>query len=158
MNQAAHILSTVCKVRFGRSLSVRARPWHTLNSSVLSASLSSITLNDAQPRGKEDERFSIVADVIRIVTSLEKQGSRVCPVIGATVRLGPKAEDTSLSDPSSPLPKHLLYIPISFLFRSALRVSKSPNEQLPWPVSEVAKRVARSSCASYASGSLAHRV
>ena len=126
---------------------MRARPWHTLKSLVgLSASLLSRTMHILE--AKRDE-------VIRIVTSLGEQGSYVCLDIGATVRLGPKAEDTSLPDPISPLPKHILYVPISSLFHLSLRV---PNEHFPQPVSGVTKRVARSRCASYASGSLARRV
>ena len=46
--------------------------------------------NDEHPRGEQDEPSSIIDEVMRIVTSLEKQGSRARPVIGAIVKLGPK--------------------------------------------------------------------
>ena len=82
--------------------------------------------NDEQPRGEQDERSSIIDEVMRIVASLEKQGSRARPVVGAIVRLGPKAEDTSLSDPNfTPPETHTIpsdLIPI----RSALSAGEIP--------------------------------
>lgn len=82
--------------------------------------------NDERPRGEQDERSSIIDEVMRIVTSLEKQGSRARPVVGAIVRLGPKTEDTSLSDPNfTPPETHTIpsdLIPI----RSALSAGEIP--------------------------------
>ena len=82
--------------------------------------------NDEQPRGEQDERSSIIDEVMRIVTSLEKQGSRARPVVGAIVKLGPKLEDTPLSDPNfTPPETHTIpsdLIPI----RSALSAGEIP--------------------------------
>jgi amino-acid N-acetyltransferase len=82
--------------------------------------------NDDQIRGEQDERSSIIDEVMRIVTSLEKQGSRARPVLGAIVKLGPKIEDTSLSDPNfTPPETHTIpsdLIPI----RSALSAGEIP--------------------------------
>ena len=82
--------------------------------------------NEEQLRGEQDERSSIIDEVMRIVTSLEKQGSRARPVLGAIVKLGPKTEDTSLSDPNfTPPETHTIpsdLIPI----RSALSAGEIP--------------------------------
>ena len=82
--------------------------------------------NHELPRGEQDERSSIIDEVMRIVTSLEKQGSRARPVSGAIVRLGPKPDDTSLSDPNFDIPEtHTIpsdLIPI----RSALSAGEIP--------------------------------
>ena len=82
--------------------------------------------NDEQIRGEQDERSSIIDEVMRVVTSLEKQGSRARPVLGAIVKLGPKIEDTSLSDPNfTPPETHTVpsdLIPI----RSALSAGEIP--------------------------------
>ena len=82
--------------------------------------------NDEQIRGEQDERSSIIDEVMRIVTSLEKQGSRARPVLGAIVKLGPKIEDNSLSDPNfTPPETHTIpsdLIPI----RSALSAGEIP--------------------------------
>ena len=82
--------------------------------------------NDEQPRGDQDERSSIIDEVMRIVNSLEKHGSRARPVVGAIVRLGPKTEDNSLSDPNfTPPETHTIpsdLIPIS----SALSAGEIP--------------------------------
>ena len=82
--------------------------------------------NDEQPRGEQDERSSIIDEVMRIVTSLEKQGSRARPVVGAIVKLGPRTEDTPSSDPNfTPPETHTIpsdLIPI----RSALSAGEIP--------------------------------
>ena len=81
--------------------------------------------NDEQPRGEQDERSAIIDEVMRIVTSLEKQGSRARPVVGAIVRLGPKTEDNSVSNPFTPPETHTLpsdLIPMS----SALSAGEIP--------------------------------
>ncbi|KAF8807736.1 mitochondrial amino-acid acetyltransferase [Phlegmacium glaucopus] len=82
--------------------------------------------NDEQPRGEQDERSSIIDEVMRIVTSLEKQGSRARPVVGAIVRLGPKAEDTSLSDPNFASPETHTIPPDLIPIRSALSAGEIP--------------------------------
>ncbi|PPQ67103.1 hypothetical protein CVT25_005704 [Psilocybe cyanescens] len=80
--------------------------------------------NDERPRGDQDERSSIIDDTMRIVTNLERQGSRARPVVGAVVRLGPKPEDTSEIDLEPPethtIPSDL--IPV----RSALSAGEIP--------------------------------
>ena len=85
--------------------------------------------NDEQIRGEQDERSSIIDEVMRIVTSLEKQGSRARPVLGAIVKLGPKVEDTSLSDDSNPnfAPPETHTIPSDLIpIRSALSAGEIP--------------------------------
>ena len=54
---------------------------------------------DDRPRGEQDECPAIVDEVMRVVTNLEKPGSRARPIFGAVVRLGPKPGDTVHSDP-----------------------------------------------------------
>lgn len=49
--------------------------------------------NDEQARGEQDERSAIVEETMRVVNSLEKQGARARPIVGAVVRLGPKPGD-----------------------------------------------------------------
>ncbi|PFH54808.1 hypothetical protein AMATHDRAFT_72572 [Amanita thiersii Skay4041] len=77
-------------------------------------------------RGEEDERSTIIGEVMRIVTTLEKQGAHARPVIGPVVRLGPKPneKDSSIEDFIVPeahtTPSDL--IPI----RSALRAGEIP--------------------------------
>ncbi|KIY45775.1 mitochondrial amino-acid acetyltransferase [Fistulina hepatica ATCC 64428] len=46
--------------------------------------------NDDIVRGGPDERPAIVAETMRIVAVLERQGARARPVLGPVVRLGPK--------------------------------------------------------------------
>lgn len=80
--------------------------------------------NDERPRGEQDERSGIIDETTRIVTNLEKQGSRARPVVGAVVRLGPKPEESSEHEFDPPethtIPSDL--IPI----RSALSAGEIP--------------------------------
>ncbi|KDR85355.1 hypothetical protein GALMADRAFT_132058 [Galerina marginata CBS 339.88] len=82
--------------------------------------------NDERPRGEQDERSAIIDETMRIVTKLEKQGSRARPVVGAVVRLGPKPGDDALSEPGLEPPEtHTIpsdLIPI----RSALSAGEIP--------------------------------
>ncbi|KAG6911553.1 Amino-acid acetyltransferase, mitochondrial [Tephrocybe rancida] len=81
--------------------------------------------NDELPRGEQDERTSIIEETMRVVTSLEKHGSRARPVVGAIVRLGPKPADDESSKGTPPPESHTVYsdlIPI----RSALRAGEIP--------------------------------
>ena len=56
--------------------------------------------HDDRIRGEQDERPAIVDEVMRVVTNLEKQGSKARPIVGAVVRLGPKpGGDIVHSDP-----------------------------------------------------------
>src|SRR5262249_32652266 len=45
--------------------------------------------NDIIVRGDEGERTTILKETMRLVTSMEKQGARVRPILDAVVRLGP---------------------------------------------------------------------
>lgn len=83
--------------------------------------------NDEQIRGEQDERAAIVEETMRAVSSLEKQGARARPVVGAVVRLGPKPgdeEDVNSTDITPPEahtnPSDLTPI------RSALRAGEIP--------------------------------
>ncbi|KAF5384977.1 hypothetical protein D9615_001390 [Tricholomella constricta] len=83
--------------------------------------------NDELPRGEQDERAAIIEETMRVVTSLEKHGSRARPVVGAIVRLGPKPGDDegTLNDGIAPPESHTVssdLIPI----RSALRAGEIP--------------------------------
>jgi len=83
--------------------------------------------NDDQPRGEQDERTAIVEETMRIVSSLEKQGARARPVVGAVVRLGPKPGEEE--DPDSndfiPLETHTNSGDLTSI-RSALRSGEIP--------------------------------
>ncbi|CAA7258627.1 unnamed protein product [Cyclocybe aegerita] len=86
--------------------------------------------NDERTRGEEDERASIVDETMRIVTNLERQGSRARPIVGAVVRLGPKQEDSEATPPSAdpdfePPETHILPSDLTPI-RSALRAGEIP--------------------------------
>jgi amino-acid N-acetyltransferase len=80
--------------------------------------------HDDRPRGEQDERPAIVDEVMRVVTNLEKQGSRARPIVGAVVRLGPKPGGDTVPDFNPPethaLPSDLVAI------RSALSAGEIP--------------------------------
>ncbi|KAJ6509384.1 mitochondrial amino-acid acetyltransferase [Mycena vitilis] len=83
--------------------------------------------NDTLPKGEQDERSALIEETMRIVTSLEKQGARARPVLGAVVRLGPKPgdedtpENADFTNPEAhTFPSDL--VPI----RSALRAGEIP--------------------------------
>lgn len=82
--------------------------------------------NDDLPRGEQDERTAIIEETMRVVTSLEKHGSRARPVLGAIVRLGPKpGDEATLEDGVAPPESHTVssdLVPI----RSALRAGEIP--------------------------------
>lgn len=83
--------------------------------------------NDARRRGEDNERSSLVDEIMRIVTNLEKQGSRARPIIGAVVRLGPKPdEDTALLDPDIEPPETHTFPSDLTPIRSALRAGEIP--------------------------------
>ena len=82
--------------------------------------------HDDRPRGEQDERPAIVDEVMRVVTNLEKQGSRARPIVGAVVRLGPKPGDTVPSDPDfNPPETHALPSDLVAI-RSALTAGEIP--------------------------------
>ncbi|KAF8167747.1 mitochondrial amino-acid acetyltransferase [Crassisporium funariophilum] len=83
--------------------------------------------NDERPRGDQDERSAIVDETMRVVTSLEKQGSRARPIVGAMVRLGPKPEDDASLLESDFIPPETHAIPSDLIpIRSALRAGEIP--------------------------------
>lgn len=80
--------------------------------------------NDRMARGEEGERAAITEETMRVVTTLEKQGAKARPVLGAITRLGPKPGEDELADYTPPeahtLPSDLIEI------RSALRAGEIP--------------------------------
>ncbi|KAJ3499951.1 hypothetical protein NLJ89_g10002 [Agrocybe chaxingu] len=87
--------------------------------------------NDERTRGEEDERASIVDETMRVVTNLERQGSRARPIVGAVVRLGPKPDDSeatpSSADPDFEPPRDPHLHPSDLTpIRSALRAGEIP--------------------------------
>jgi amino-acid N-acetyltransferase len=83
--------------------------------------------NDEIPRGIEGERSALTDEVMRIVTSLERQGARALPVPGAVVRLGPKPDDSMAStlDGVEPPETHTFPSDLSTI-RSALDSGEIP--------------------------------
>ncbi|KAF9479726.1 mitochondrial amino-acid acetyltransferase [Pholiota conissans] len=82
--------------------------------------------NDEQPRGEEDERSAIIDDVMRVVTGLEKMGSRARPVVGAVVRLGPKSDDSPAPAPGIEPPETHTVPSDLIAIRSALSAGEIP--------------------------------
>ncbi|KIM47850.1 hypothetical protein M413DRAFT_15944 [Hebeloma cylindrosporum] len=83
--------------------------------------------HDDRPRGEQDERPAIVDEVMRVVTNLEKQGSRARPIVGAVVRLGPKPEDDIVhSDPDFDPPETHALPSDLVAIRSALSAGEIP--------------------------------
>jgi len=82
--------------------------------------------NDQLVRGDEGERANLIEETMRVVTTLEKQGTKARPVLGAVVKLGPKpgddlAESSKFVTPEAhALPSDLIAI------RSALRAGEIP--------------------------------
>lgn len=83
--------------------------------------------NDQLPRGDSRERTALVEETMRVVSALENQGARARPVLGAVVRLGPKAGVECSSEPreydepeAHTFPGDLVHI------RSALRAGEIP--------------------------------
>ncbi|KAF8973550.1 hypothetical protein BDZ97DRAFT_1775677 [Flammula alnicola] len=83
--------------------------------------------NDERPRGDQDERTAIVDEVMRVVTNLEKQGSRARPVVGAVVRLGPKPDDAASIPERGFEPPETHTLPSDLIaIRSALSAGEIP--------------------------------
>ena len=82
--------------------------------------------NDDRPRGDEDERSTIIDEVMRVVTNLEKKGSRARPVVGAVVRLGPKPDDIESSEPDFEPPETHTVPSDLIAIRSALSAGEIP--------------------------------
>ncbi|KAF9527798.1 mitochondrial amino-acid acetyltransferase [Crepidotus variabilis] len=83
--------------------------------------------SDRNGRSSQEERAALVDETMRIVTNLEKQGSRARPIVGAVVRLGPKPEDehVELEQGVEPPETHTLPTDLSPI-RSALKAGEIP--------------------------------
>ncbi|KAJ6621582.1 hypothetical protein B0H10DRAFT_2016491 [Mycena sp. CBHHK59/15] len=83
--------------------------------------------NDNLLRGEQDERSAIIEETMRLVTTLEKQGARARPVLGAVVRLGPKPGDDEVNDvPDFNIPEAHTFPSDLVAIRSALRAGEIP--------------------------------
>ncbi|KAJ7706338.1 mitochondrial amino-acid acetyltransferase [Mycena rosella] len=82
--------------------------------------------NDTLARGDQDERSALAEETMRIVTTLEKQGGRARPVLGAVVRLGPKPGDEEAADPDLEYPEAHTFPSDLVAIRSALRAGEIP--------------------------------
>ncbi|KAJ6604505.1 mitochondrial amino-acid acetyltransferase [Mycena vulgaris] len=83
--------------------------------------------NDTMARGEQDERAALAEETMRLVTTLEKQGGRARPVLGAVVRLGPKPGDQDLAEsPDFAYPEAHTFPSDLVAIRSALRAGEIP--------------------------------
>ncbi|KAJ7099616.1 mitochondrial amino-acid acetyltransferase [Mycena crocata] len=82
--------------------------------------------NDTLPRGDQDERSNLIEETMRLVTTLEKQGTRARPVLGAVVRLGPKPGEEELNEPDFTSPEAHTFPSDLVGIRSALRAGEIP--------------------------------
>lgn len=83
--------------------------------------------NDQMVRGEEGERAAIIEETMRVVTTLEKQGAKARPVLGAVVRLGPKPGDDELVESIDVIPPEAHALPSDLIaIRSALRAGEIP--------------------------------
>ncbi|KAG5653346.1 Amino-acid acetyltransferase, mitochondrial [Sphagnurus paluster] len=82
--------------------------------------------NDELPRGEQDERATIIEETMRVVTSLERHGSRARPVVGAMVRLGPKPSDEGASETGITPPESHTVATDLIPIRSALKAAEIP--------------------------------
>ncbi|KAJ7169730.1 mitochondrial amino-acid acetyltransferase [Mycena filopes] len=74
-----------------------------------------------------DERSHLVEETMRIVTTLEKQGARARPVLGAVVRLGPKpGDEEDVGEPDFAYPEAHTFPSDLVPIRSALRAGEIP--------------------------------
>ncbi|KAJ7076556.1 mitochondrial amino-acid acetyltransferase [Mycena belliarum] len=82
--------------------------------------------SDTVARGDQDERSALVEETMRLVTTLEKQGGRARPVLGAIVRLGPKPGDEEPPEPDLTYPEAHTFPSDLVAIRSALRAGEIP--------------------------------
>jgi len=83
--------------------------------------------NDERRRGEQDERAVLVDEIMRVVTNLEKQGSRARPIIGAVARLGPKPGDDMETSELGFEPPETHTLPSDLTpIRSALKAGEIP--------------------------------
>ncbi|KAH7885924.1 mitochondrial amino-acid acetyltransferase [Phlebopus sp. FC_14] len=86
-----------------------------------------VTEHDKLGRGDEGERDTVIEETMRVVAALEQQDAKARPVLGTTVRLGPKPSDSENTNTTgcTPPEAHVFYedlVPI----RSALRAGEIP--------------------------------
>ncbi|KAJ3550288.1 hypothetical protein NMY22_g565 [Coprinellus aureogranulatus] len=83
--------------------------------------------NNDRTTGDFAERSGIIDEVMRIVTSLERQGARARPVVGPVARLGPKPGTQELNDEASlALPETHAYPEDLTPIRSSLNAGEIP--------------------------------
>ncbi|KAJ7092568.1 mitochondrial amino-acid acetyltransferase [Mycena epipterygia] len=82
--------------------------------------------NDTLARGEQDERSALVEETMRLVTTLEKQGGRARPVLGAVVRLGPMPGEEITESPDIAYPEAHTLPSDLVAIRSALRAGEIP--------------------------------
>ncbi|KAF8213204.1 hypothetical protein K438DRAFT_1081993 [Mycena galopus ATCC 62051] len=83
--------------------------------------------NDTLARGEQDERSTLIEETMRIVTTLEKQGARARPVLGAVARLGPKPGDEGIAESADFTHPEAHTFPSDLVpIRSALRAGEIP--------------------------------
>jgi amino-acid N-acetyltransferase len=83
--------------------------------------------NDQLVRGDDGERSDLIEETMRVVTTLEKQGGKARPVLGAVVRLGPKPGDDDLAQSNDVTPPEAHAMPSDLIaIRSALRADEIP--------------------------------
>ncbi|TFK30801.1 mitochondrial amino-acid acetyltransferase [Coprinopsis marcescibilis] len=83
--------------------------------------------SDDVPKGDLEERQLLIDEVMRVVTSLERQGSHARPIVGAVVRLGPKpGAEESNTDPTFITPETHIFPSDLTQIRSSLRAGEIP--------------------------------
>ncbi|EAU92698.1 amino-acid N-acetyltransferase [Coprinopsis cinerea okayama7 len=82
--------------------------------------------SDGVPKGEQEERKLLIDEIMRVVTSLEKQGAHARPIVGAVVRLGPKPGSEEESEPGFSPPETHIYPSDLTPIRSSLRAGEIP--------------------------------
>lgn len=82
--------------------------------------------NDDHRRGEQDDRGAVVEDTMRLVASLDQQGARARPILGAVVRLGPKPDERAPSEETFKLPEAHITPSDLVPIRSTLRAGEIP--------------------------------
>ncbi|KAG1908256.1 mitochondrial amino-acid acetyltransferase [Suillus fuscotomentosus] len=89
--------------------------------------VSVIVVENDQIRGDDGERSALIEEIMRVVSALEAQGAEARPVLGTTVRLGPKPDDDQLREPRNFIPPEAHVFPSDLVaIRSALRAGEIP--------------------------------
>ncbi|KAF8140398.1 hypothetical protein EV363DRAFT_1312407 [Boletus edulis] len=82
--------------------------------------------HDKLPRGDDRERTAITEETNRVVAALEAQGAKARPILGASVRLGPKPGDSDAPINGMPLLEAHVFPEDLAPIRSALRAGEIP--------------------------------